>query len=36
MLPSSLFDFPHGGLVQILAWFFPLILRWTVGRLLVQ
>jgi hypothetical protein len=36
MLLSSLFDDPHGGLVEVLAWFFPLILWWTVGRLLVE
>ena len=36
MLLSSLFDDPHSGLVEVLAWFFPLILRWTVGRLLVE
>ena len=32
MLLSSLFDDSHSGLVEILAWFFPLILWWTVGR----
>jgi len=36
MLLSSLFDDSHSGLVEILAWFFPLILWWTVGRLLVE
>ena len=36
MLLSSLFDDPHSRLVEVLAWFFPLILWWTVGRLLVE
>jgi len=36
MLLSSLFDDSHSGLVEILAWFFPLILWWTVGRLLFE
>jgi hypothetical protein len=36
MLLSSLFDDPHSGLVEILAWFFSLILWWTVGQLLVE
>jgi hypothetical protein len=34
MLLSRLFDNPHSGLAEVLAWFFSLILRWTVGRLL--
>jgi hypothetical protein len=36
MLLSSLFDDPHSGLVEVLALFVPLILWWTVGRLLVE
>jgi len=36
MLLSSLFDDAHSGLVEVLAWFFPLILWWTVGRLLFE
>jgi len=36
MLLSLLFDDPHSGLVEVLAWFFPLILGWTVGRPLVE
>jgi hypothetical protein len=36
MLFSSLFDDPHSGLVEVLAWFFPLFLWWTVGRPLVE
>ena len=33
---QRLFDDPHSGLAEILAWFFPLILWWTVGRLLFE
>ena len=33
MLLSSLFDDPHSRLVEVLSWFFPLILWWTVRRL---
>ncbi len=36
MLLSSLFDDPHSRLVEVLPWFFPLILWWTVGRPLVE
>ncbi len=36
MFLSSLFNDPHRGLVEVLAWFFPLVLWWTVGRLLVE
>jgi len=36
MLLSSLFDDPHSGLAEVLARFFPLILWWTVGRLLFE
>jgi hypothetical protein len=36
MLLSSLFNDPHSGLVEVLAWFFPQILWWTVGRFLVE
>ena len=36
MLLSNLFDDPHIGLAEVLAWFFPRILRRTVGRLLFE
>jgi hypothetical protein len=36
MLLGSLFDDPHSGLAEVFAWFFPLILRWTVGPLLFE
>jgi len=36
MLRSSLFDDPDSGLVEVLAWFFPLVLWRTAGRLLVE
>ena len=36
MLFSSLFDDPHSSLVEVFTWFFPLILWWTVGGLLVE
>ena len=36
MLLSSLFDNPHSGLAEVLAWFFPRILWGTVGRFLFE
>ena len=36
LLRLGLFDDPHSGLVEVLAWFFPLILWWTMGRPLVK
>lgn len=36
MLLSSFFNDSHSRLVEVLAWFFPLILWWTVGRLFIE